>query len=112
MLRLMLGTVLAAVCLCLAAGPGDVQAQDKKRDKTAEQSQLAKVVKVDGDTLTVTSRDPKSKKDVEKSIKVDKDVKLVSIKKGFKLADLKAGDEVVLIEKEGKVTEIRVVVKR
>lgn len=98
----------AVALVALMMVSGGAWAQAKKGGKK-EQSQFAKVVKVDGENLTVSLRDRKAKKDIEKTIKVDSSVKLVSIKEGFKLTDLKAGDEVLLIEKEGKVTEIRVV---
>ncbi len=104
MLRL---AVFAVLSLAMISSP--TWAQGKKSSKKSERGTLAKVVKVEGNDLTVSVKDRKAKKEVEKTITVDSDVKLVCIIPDFKLSDLKPGDQVLLIEKKKKVTEIRVV---
>jgi len=99
---------VAAVAIFLA---GLARADDKKSsaDNQGKQCCHATITKVDAqkDSVTVKMTD-KSGQEQEKTFQLSKDVDLRnSAGKTAKLSDFKAGDDIVLSQKDGKVTEIK-----
>ncbi len=103
MLRKLLGSVVAVMLVVGAAS-----AADNKADKKANRPAQGTVTKVDADmgTLVVSIKTKDGAQ--EKTLTVTSEFKLSAGKdQTFKLSDLKAGDTIAVVEKEGKLVELR-----
>ena len=95
----------ALIGLATVSLAADKTAADKNKN---ENEMTATVIKVDAkkNTLTVTMKD-KNGKEEEKTIAITNDVKVVDANdKAATLDTIKAGDEVTVTERNGKVVEI------
>jgi hypothetical protein len=107
MLRVLFGAVAASAFLFA----GSVGADDtkSKADTQGKQCCHATITKIapQNDSITVKMTD-KSGKEQEKTFQISKDTELRgSTGKTAKIDDFKAGDDVVLTQKDGKLTEIK-----
>ncbi len=96
--------------LCSAAflGLASVSLAADKKDAKNENEMTATVTKVDvkANTLMVRMKD-KNGKEEEKTFNLTKDVKVVDANdKAIQLDTIKAGDEVTLTERDGKLVEV------
>jgi hypothetical protein len=108
---LMLRVSFYAVAALAIFSAGLAWADDAKSsaNKQGQQCCHATITKVDAqkDSITVKTAD-KSGQEQEKTFQLSKDVELRdSTGKSAKLGDFKAGDDIVLSQKDGKVTEIK-----
>jgi uncharacterized protein YuzE len=107
MLRTYLGSVLAMalVAVCLARAADDTT---KKTDKDKKQVK-ATITKVDpkAKTVTVKMKD-KEGKEVEKTFKLAEDILYFDSTGKVAAVDIfKSGDDILVIEEEGKLKEMR-----
>jgi hypothetical protein len=105
----MLRTSLSAALALLFFAVCVVQADDKKTARDDTGPTKATITKVDpkGKTLTVKMKTPEGK-EVEKTFDLTPDVKFLDATGKAGTVDIfKTGDEVMLTQKDGKLTEVR-----
>jgi len=105
MFRAVIGS-LGVLVLCVALVSAD-DSKDKKNTKDSKHSK-AKIVKVDAKKGTVTLKMNKDGKDVEKTFKLAEDIRYMDSTGKVAVADIfVSGDDVLVLEREGRIKEIK-----
>jgi len=107
MLRASLGSVVivAAFAICMARAE-DQKGKDSDKDKQRTKATITQVDPKNG-TITVKMKD-KDGKDVQKTFQIAEDiVYLDSTGQAARIDVFRSGDDVLVLEKEGKLKELR-----
>jgi len=105
MFRTRIGS-LGVLVLCVALVSAQ-ESKDRKGDKNSKHHK-AKIVKVDARKGTVTLKMNKDGKDVEKTFKLAEDIRYMDSTGKVAVADVfVSGDEVLVLEREGQIKEIK-----
>ena len=100
--------VLVGDAGCMRGLRGRGQGETDTKDKTAKKAKEAKITKVDAKKGTVTVKMEDKGKEVEKTFKLAEDIEYMdSTGKVATVEIFISGDQVLIVEAEGKITKMK-----
>ena len=105
----MLRMLLCSTAVLVLVAAGFVQADDVKKDNPDKKYHHATITKVDSKnhTITVTTKDKEGKEEVKVLMLADDSTYSDAEGKTAKIDAFQSGADILYIEKEGKVTELK-----